>query len=474
MRYILFLFFLINSFTPSCATTYYVSSLIGKDSHPGTSEQFPFKTLQKAANIVVAGDTVLVMNGTYTNSDNEPGFFQSQILFFMRGGTPDAWITFMAMEGHQPKLIIQNAFGIRILSTKNFHPDGVLSYIRIKNLTVIGNATELTLCDALRQPKSCNQPQGEIDWKYNGSGISIGSEDQYAQNGEVTHHIEISNCEVHNCAAAGIGAYYSDWITITGNKVYNNSTRTSFGSSGIHIYNPRNSKITDSGTYRYVIERNEVFNNRIEVPFYDGKECKGFTDGNGIIIDDSRNTQSNKISYSYNFLIENNLIYENGGSGISIFHSDNVTLRNNTTYKNCQLTPDSNKRSELLLLQSSNIRIYNNIFYARENQYAYYKGSKCKRIDSYTNILYNGKKNSRLKKSVKDDPLFVQSTNSPKINVNCDDFVLEVIQQSVPADLRLQPQSQARGKANSIDLPFYDFTGKKIERNVKGCIGAFQ
>ena len=46
------------------ATTYYVSTT-GNDTNPGTQTQ-PWKTIQKAADTMVAGDTVKIQPGTYT------------------------------------------------------------------------------------------------------------------------------------------------------------------------------------------------------------------------------------------------------------------------------------------------------------------------------------------------------------------------------------------------------------------------
>jgi hypothetical protein len=70
--------------TRAFATTYYVSTG-GNDSNPGTSSS-PWKTIQKAANTVAAGDTVIVGAGTY----NEP-------INVSRSGTSDSSrITFSA------------------------------------------------------------------------------------------------------------------------------------------------------------------------------------------------------------------------------------------------------------------------------------------------------------------------------------------------------------------------------------------
>lgn len=69
------------------AKTYYVSPG-GSDINSG-SAGFPFKTIQKAADIVNPGDTVIVKDGTYidTNGDNI-------IVWLKRGGSSINWITF--------------------------------------------------------------------------------------------------------------------------------------------------------------------------------------------------------------------------------------------------------------------------------------------------------------------------------------------------------------------------------------------
>jgi PKD repeat protein len=52
------------------ATTYYVSGTAGNDSNPGT-QSAPWRTIQKAANTMVAGDKVIVKGGTYSERISE-------------------------------------------------------------------------------------------------------------------------------------------------------------------------------------------------------------------------------------------------------------------------------------------------------------------------------------------------------------------------------------------------------------------
>ena len=74
-------------------TTYYVSSIIGSDDNAGTSGSAPLASLQAAENLVKPGDTVEVMNGTYTG----PG--GGNVLTISTSGTASAPITFEAAPG---------------------------------------------------------------------------------------------------------------------------------------------------------------------------------------------------------------------------------------------------------------------------------------------------------------------------------------------------------------------------------------
>ena len=69
------------------AATYYVSPS-GSDSNNGSSGS-PFKTIQKAADAVNPGDTVILRNGTYTGGS-------SSVADIHRSGTAGQWITFKA------------------------------------------------------------------------------------------------------------------------------------------------------------------------------------------------------------------------------------------------------------------------------------------------------------------------------------------------------------------------------------------
>jgi hypothetical protein len=71
------------------AATYYVATT-GNDTNPGTQSQ-PFLTIQKGANVVNPGDTVIVKDGTYVDAYID-GW--DTLVRVTRGGTASKWITF--------------------------------------------------------------------------------------------------------------------------------------------------------------------------------------------------------------------------------------------------------------------------------------------------------------------------------------------------------------------------------------------
>jgi pectate lyase-like protein/parallel beta helix pectate lyase-like protein len=86
------LLFLVRSLS---AATYYVAA-DGSDTNPGTSSA-PFQTLQQAADAALAGDTVVVRDGTYGHQNAVTGGDGSNVdsipVVLHNSGNPSAWIT---------------------------------------------------------------------------------------------------------------------------------------------------------------------------------------------------------------------------------------------------------------------------------------------------------------------------------------------------------------------------------------------
>jgi hypothetical protein len=311
-------------------TTYYVSGS-GDDNNNGQSPQAPFRNIQTAADLTQPGDVVYVMDGIYTNSNP-----YSDIVRITRSGTANAWITYKAYPGTKPKLISNNwqAFAIR-----------GASYITIDGFELQGNNDNITLEQAIAEQNNLNNPLTS------GNGISISPSG--TQN---PHHIIIQNNEVYKFGGGGIYTYHADYVTISNNIVYDNAWYSPYGNSGISTYQNWNS---DSYTgYKMIIKDNITYNNLNLVPWYVLGEI---TEGSGIIIDDSRNTQNNSTlgRYQGRTLVENNFSYNNGGRGISAYESDFVDIVSNRTYLNLR-NADADS-GEIDLNSTDGVHVLNNI-----------------------------------------------------------------------------------------------------------------
>ena len=109
------------------ATIYYVAPS-GDDSNPGTQSE-PFLTIQKAANVVNAGDSVIVKDGIYTDTLAPRNF----IVSLNRGDTYDNWIIFMSENKWGAVLDGQNnttGYGWNFGENAN--------YVRVENFEIKG------------------------------------------------------------------------------------------------------------------------------------------------------------------------------------------------------------------------------------------------------------------------------------------------------------------------------------------------
>jgi parallel beta-helix repeat protein len=330
--------------------TYYVSGA-GSNSNNGLSPDAAFRSIQKAADLTQPGDTVLVMNGTYTNDNPNQNY--GNVFTILRSGRSDAWITYKAYPGHTPKIQADNNwYGILVSGA---------SYINIEGFDVVGSLDSLSI-DRARQVRYNNVQ----DTRYVSSGIGVGPE---GANG-FAHHINIRNNRVSKFSATGIGSSKADYVKIENNIVSDTSFYSPYGTSAISIFQAPNFD-NNTGDYKLVVRGNVAYNNKNLIPAF----AKDYiADGNGIIIDTLRNIGNSagapglSENYRGKTLVENNLVYKNGGRGIVVYDSDNVDVFNNTSYQNLQ-NSDLND-GEIVTGRTINTRVFNNIFYGRGGQTA--------------------------------------------------------------------------------------------------------
>ena len=275
----------------------------GSDSAAGTSNA-PWRTVNRAVRDLRPGDEVVVRPGTYTEQ-----------VYVQRGGDAD--------RAGQRVIIRAETQGAAKLRA----PSGAYSTIVVRANYVV------------------------ID------GFDAVGGDGHAVDIESCHHIVVRNCTVHDSGGGGVAAARAEFITIDNNVAYNNSATNQWHTSGLSIYQCRNiSGDTTTTGYRCFVRNNISYGNL-------QRWGNNHTDGNGIIIDDYQSTQTEGFpNYTYPTLVENNLCHSNGGKGIHVYLTDNVTVRNNTCWRN-NLDPNNpgTWRSELSNVNARNNRWYNNI-----------------------------------------------------------------------------------------------------------------
>ncbi|MEH1934361.1 MAG: choice-of-anchor Q domain-containing protein [Nostoc sp.] len=316
--------------------TYYVSGT-GNDNSNGLKEGTAFRSLGRAVYQMKTGDTLYVMNGTYDKG----------VTLFNFNGSANNWTTIKAYPGATPTIKTTGG-GINIFSS---------SYVRIEGLDLEGNRKNITLQYALQQKNNLNNPLT------NSSGISVKAwKNSQGVGGSNPHHIVISGNTVNNFPGGGIAFSDSDYITVEKNIVSGNAWYSPYGAQGITTLFAVNSD-HNTTDYKIIYRDNIVFNNQSLVPW---KQAGKITEGHGLMLD-TTNQSRDGTPYLGKTLIANNIVYNNGNSGIDTFKAKNVDIVNNTVYQNSLNVANT---GEIKVNYSENVRVDNNILYASDNQVA--------------------------------------------------------------------------------------------------------
>jgi parallel beta-helix repeat protein len=409
---------------------YYVSAS-GDDKNNGQNKNLPFKTLQHASNLTKPGDIVYVMNGLYQN--------EKDILEITRSGTESNWIMYAAFPGHKPKLKVKKGDAISTHGAE---------YLIIDGFEIEGNNPDVTLEYALAKKNSL---ANKIT---NSSGVSI-HPDWNTTN--YSHHVIVRNCHIYNFSGGGISSNRADYILIKNNIVHHNGYYCPWATSGISVYKNWNSD--NYGGYKIAIRNNVIYANRNYVPFF---QKQMITDGNGIIIDDTRegvrsaDGKESLSAYVGRTLIENNVVYLNGGRGIHIFKSDHVDVINNTTYRNSQT---ERIIGDVGLSETNDVRLYNNIMYPQKNDHSVFINNVGPSVTIDYNLIYNTSNNlfPLAHNIIGLNPLFVTYKSKTELH-----------------DFRLKPDSPAIDRGHKRFAPKFDRDGTVRPVNKKFDIGAFE
>ncbi|MGB8839908.1 MAG: right-handed parallel beta-helix repeat-containing protein [Aliidongia sp.] len=321
------------------ATVLYVSAENGSDAADGLTPAAAFRTLEAGAERLQPGDRLIIGTGRYDGP-----------LHLTRSGTPAAPIDIVGAEGPLPVIRSAN--------------DGVIveaDYVRLSRLDV---ASDSPL----------------------GSAIAI-------EPGH--HHVTIADSVAHDSGCAGIAGIQTDYLTIRHNLVYGNGRHSPWQCSGISIYQAANSD--EAPGFHNVIEGNRVYGNLNMVvdPKLPAAVAGHTTDGNGIILDDFRHDQiwqgRKTAPYRSASLIANNVAYDNGGRGIELFHSDDVTVINNTVRGN-MLDPNvvPGRYGEIYLAFAARSQLFNNLVAADSSGRCAVMATNANAVEADYNVTIGG------------------------------------------------------------------------------------
>lgn len=306
---------------------WYVDATLGNDGNPGHGAgSAAFKTIGRATwmnNALLPGQCISVGPGTY----NEYVWLNTPA---STGGAPGQPIVLRSLAGPAvTKIVGPTAYGESPVEMQ-------ASYVVLDGFDVSGGQVSNGI--------NC------IDAAYNWTANHA-------------HHVTIVNNIAHGCGGEGIAAVGGDWYTIIGNVAYGNAGTSGYQTSGISIASaflvaPGTG---DTSPYHNVVLRNLSYNN-IETftcaSLGMGAGCH--SDGEGIIID-CFDCQS-FVPYTAKTLVAQNVTYGNGGNGIQIGRSSNVTVANNLACNNMlDLQNGGTARSEIGNFRGSNNIYVNNI-----------------------------------------------------------------------------------------------------------------
>jgi parallel beta-helix repeat protein len=335
-----------------CVTNRYVDAVRGSDANPGT-EALPWKTIGNAANgypnTTVPGECVNVLPGVYPISNS-----------LVLGGGNVA-----GNANHAAGYVVYRSTVM-----------GAAHILAMDGISKLGNADVITLYGGFIIIDGF-----EIDGNHQAaSGHAINGCAGGGGAMAIAHHFIAMNNVIHDVGGAGFASCMADYIIWRNNTVFNTSVTNNWQASGIAIWMPRLSLVShmpwDAVSYRIQILYNVVHDN-IEgpgivpnqgctpaPPAREGPPCL-HTDGNGIIVDTTYGSAKCKtcgVAYPGNILVLGNVSYNNGGAGIHVFLSKNVTVANNTVYNNNldTLNPGT-PRGELSNLGSASVEWINNI-----------------------------------------------------------------------------------------------------------------
>ncbi len=415
----------------------------GSDQNGDGSLSNPFATMTEASAHVQPGDTVFVHGGTYHNAHFGDGDIWNveNLADISCNGTPEAWIVFMPFPGDTVLLEFDATRGVRIKYS---------SYVKFYGFDIKGMGDVITFEEVQAAWGLYKDANGNIHDLAEEMGIDITDPELWGQyldkpvteniqkpsyfNGIglmdfKSHHIIMENNTVRWAPASGLRVQKSDYTLVKGNRIYNNTMRSSVGVGAITVAEAE--VLPEGDDYdgiKIEIIGNEVYNNENQI--YSWAPSKSFIhfvidEGSGIFL--TRNNDTYDHGYMF---IANNLSYRNGASGIVVHRTNRAIVEHNTVYDNGTTNGPDTKPGGIGFNTTDDVTIRNNISWSKPYKFALGKvGGDNTNLVIDSNLLFNDNGSEPVAKQVSSgwfeaDPSFLNvveldfrlSNNSPAIN----------------------------------------------------------
>lgn len=316
----------------------YVSTEGTDDAASGTAEA-PYRTIQYAVNQHKGTcATVRILPGLYQNEKyaSDQNHYKSVVNL---SGVTDLIIT--AQDPENPPLLQFDGPGGFVCSGSN-----PCSNIEISHLIIEGRNGDVTYDEAAA---------GRLDPpnRILGRGIAVWS----------GHHLYFHHLEVRGCPGSGIRVNKGDYVTISDNRVYDNTWWSPRAESAIVL--AESVSVDNKNSTKMIMTRNTVHGNVNKIPYYNpnyawdyspigGLDCGSYAaceaglvegcpwqcrygkvsqdyiiDGQGVYV--TRNSQT----YFYGqFELSDNIAYDNGINGLVFHRTNNGSVKRNIVYNN--------------------------------------------------------------------------------------------------------------------------------------------
>lgn len=324
----------------SLAANYYISTS-GNDDNPGSQSQ-PWRTIQKGVNTIVAGDTLYIRGGTY-----------SEAVTISSGGSGGNYKTIQSYSGETAVLDGQNSItrGIDISNGVNYVK---IIGLEIRNYKNWGIASWYGHANSYITIQNCDihdNGGGTSAWPAYEGGITFHGESQTVSN------IIIDNNKIHHNYRPGIFMYTAGTgimnnITISNNIIYRNP-KTMLAQSDVYalwIAGLTNSSIHDNYIYfsqkssrgEQGVQNNIFYNNVFAYSGFSGLDlndnCTGNTVKNNVFAYNGYHGANPKTN-SNNNVYYNNIFYRNNGSGLyGLYTSTGLQSQNNIYEGGCGIS----------------------------------------------------------------------------------------------------------------------------------------